>query len=437
MEEYLESEIDNSSDFLSSDLPELSSEEIGDIVPLGNLELTGLEVSNDSFLDPLGDVCSIMDPLGNMGLINENDMGPITDYRQLLNVVNWNQREEEQWYILLLFNPINRTPAVSSFLENYQYLHERTGNVHYFIPGLQNDAQLKGDIYDSNWNRFQLSEKMPLWMLFDRKGMLETVNWLEDNCPSYEYREGIDLILMKSYGTQGNANLDVRNIISIPLEEVHYRGANIIDAITYVRKIVRQNSSFREAQDEIQSYLERNTGIRQTKLLKVFIAGSKDLSNERNAIRSQLQQISNRTKLAFTSYTYEDFPRDFIEDGQQAAYNRFIANQADFAVFIIDGKIGGITFDEFNVAMTAFKESGKPRIFMYCKDIDTAFNENRKPSILKWFKSGKDTDAANPEIRHIINEINMNHQYYCEYKSIYDLESSIHRDFMDIVLEIQ
>ena len=56
-------------------------------------------------------------------------MGPITDYRQLLEVIKYNQEEEEQWYILLLFNPINRTPAVDSFLKNYQYLNDRTGNV--------------------------------------------------------------------------------------------------------------------------------------------------------------------------------------------------------------------------------------------------------------------------------------------------------------------
>ena len=85
-------------------------------------------------------------------------MGPITDYRQLLEVIKYNQEEEEQWYILLLFNPINRTPAVDSFLKNYQYLNDRTGNVHYFIPGLKNDAQLKGEIFGPDWTRFQLSE---------------------------------------------------------------------------------------------------------------------------------------------------------------------------------------------------------------------------------------------------------------------------------------
>ncbi len=172
-----------------------------------------------------------------------------------------------------------------------------------------------------------------------------------------------------------------------------------------------RNISFREAQDEIHSYLEKYIGLYQPYVIKVFIAGAKDLYHERNVVRLQLQQISNRTNIAFSCYTNEDFSRDFIEDGQQAEYNKFIATQADFAVC----RIGGITFDEFNEAMSAFKERRKPRIFTYCKDIDT----------------------DNPEIRHIINEINENHQYYCEYYDMYHLESNIHRDFMDIAWELK
>lgn len=342
-------------------------------------------------------------------------MGPITDYKQLLNVIKYNQNDTEQWYILIILNPMNETPSVKTFLSNYQYLNDRTGNIHYFIPGFANEAMLQGDLFGGGNGFFQLSEQLPKDIAFDRRGLLDTINWLEDNCTSYEYREGIDLILIKSYGQHGDAKLDVQNLICVPLEEVYHRGGNIIDAITFVRKIVSKNLPFRDARNEIHSYLEKNSGIYQPPTLNIFIAGSKDLYHERNVVRSQLQQISNRTKIAFSCYTYEDFSRDFVENGQQAEYNKFIANQADFAVFIIDGKIGGITFDEFNVAMSAFKNNGKPRIFTYCKD----------------------TDSNNPEIRHIINEINENHQYYCDYQDIYHLEHCIHRDFMNIAWELR
>lgn len=356
-----------------------------------------------------------MIPLTNLIHFALHCMGPITDYKQLLNVIKFNQNDTEQWYILIILNPMNETPSVKTFLSNYQYLNDRTGNIHYFIPGFANEAMLRGNLFGGDNGFFQLSEQLPEGIAFDRKGMLQTVDWLEENCASYEYREGIDLILMKCYGQHGDAKLDVQNLICVPLEEVYHRGGNVIDAITFVRKIVSKNLPFREAQDKIHSYLERFSGIYQPPTLTVFIAGSKDLYHERNVVRSQLQQISNRTKIAFSCYTYEDFSRDFIENGQQAEYNKFIANQADFAVFLIDVKIGGITFDEFNVAMSAFKNNGKPRIFTYCKDID----------------------SENPEVRHIINEINGNQQYYCEYLDIYDLGHCIHRDFMNIAWELR
>ncbi len=354
-------------------------------------------------------------PLGNLKYENDTNMGPITDYRQLLNVIKYNQNEDEQWYILVIVNPLNRTPSVNTFLTNYQYLNDRTGNIHYFIPGFANEAMLRGDLFVGDRRFFQLSESLPDVLTFDRKGLLDTVNWLEENCPFYEYREGIDLILMKSYGKHGNARLDFQSLICVPLEEIYKRGGNVIDAITFVRKIVARNLSFENAQADIHSYLKTNMGICQQAIIKVFIAGSKDLYHERNVVRSQLQQISNRTQIAFSCYTYEDFSRDFTEDGQQAEYNKFIANQADFAVFIIDGRVGGITFDEFNVAMSAFNEKKKPRIFTYCKDVN----------------------VLNNEISHIIKDINDNKQYYSEYQNIYHLESSIYRDFMNVAWKLK
>lgn len=347
-------------------------------------------------------------------------MNAITNYSQFLSFVEENQQEKEQWYILVIVNPLNRTQAVGTFLDNYDYLNDRTGNVHYFIPGFNNNVELNGKVcvnryFGSFPNSKSLSDIYNYDITFYKEGMLETVNWLEENCKSYAYREGIDLILMKSYGERRNVILDIQNLICIPLEEFYRRGGNIIDAITFVRNIVIRNLSFDEAKETVHVYLQNSIGLYQTSMFRVFIAGSKDLYHERNVVRSQLQQISNRTQIAFSCYTYEDFSRDFTEDGQQAEYNKFIANQADFAVFIVDGRIGGITFDEFNVAMSAFKEKMKPRIFTYCKDVN----------------------GLNNEISHIIKEINDNSQYYSEYQDIYHLESNIYRDFMNVAWELK
>lgn len=359
-------------------------------------------------------------------------MLPITDYKEFLNNVKNNQDEEEQWYILIIVNPYNLTPLVTTFLRNYQYLHDRTGSTRYFIPGFANDLQLKdfGRIIDGIFQPYEELLLEDLRIGFNQQGMLDTVKWLEQNCQSYKYNEGIDLILIKSYRHKGNSQLDVENLISIPLEEVYKEGGNVIKTMTHVRFIVNNNPSVGDAKEEINTYMKKavysnhtvgqpNTGVYPTPIFKVFCAGSKDLHNERNAVRAQLQQISNLTSIAFSCYTYEDFSREFAEKGQQALYNDFISYQADFAVFIIDGKIGGITFQEFETAMSAFKMHRKPRIFTYYKENNSNTGLNKRA------------------IKDIINEIKKNDQYYCEYRSLSDLEHCIRQDFMTIAWELR
>ena len=220
---------------------------------------------------------------------------------------------------------------------------------------------------------------------------------------------------MKSCDDKGSRSLDVKNLIHLPLDQIHKKGGNVVDAITFVRGLVRRNVTLELARKEIEGYMERITGVCVRNFFKVFIAGSKDLYHERNTVRSQLQQISNLTNLVFSCYTYEDFPRDFKEEGLQVKYNQFIREEADFAIFIVDGKIGGITFEEFEVAMASFRKNGRPRIFTYCKDVTT----------------------ENIEIRQIIKEINACRQYYCEYHDLRNLDSGIRRDFMDVAWKLR
>lgn len=311
------------------------------------------------------------------------------------------------WHPIILANPNVSTGASIEFYKNYQYLNSRTGNIRFYVPGLikkgrasENSTPLPA-IYGLDKYNFE-SEKF-----------VQTLEWLESSCKGYSYSEGADLILLHSNpnGTDTESMLEYDKFIYVNLDRI---STNVNSFIQGLKRKLEDSPS----RADLVEYL--NVGSIQSNMFAikdfaVFIAGSKDLFHERNVVRSQLQQISNRTKIAFSSYTYEDFSRAFVENGQQAEYNKFIANQADFVIFIIDGKIGGITFDEFNVAMSSFMESRRPRIFTYCKDIDAEY----------------------PEIQHIMNKINEHHQYYCEYRDIFQLESSIRQDFMDVAWDLK
>lgn len=335
-------------------------------------------------------------------------MLPITDYKELISAITRRGYGEAEWYFLIIVNPNNRIPAVESFLANYDYLHLRTGNIKYFIPGFRNDFDLRGKLLGKYMNGIRLNEGEP-WKHFNLMGMLTTVEWLEQECHDYKYREGIDLIIIKSQRTTETTILDVSNLIPVRLEDIYNNGGNIINTIRQIGEIVERCQNIAEAKREIKNHLSPFSNI-----VKVFIAGSNLLSEERMVVRSQLQQIGNTAQIYITAYTYEDFQREFRRNGHQEEYNQFITNEADYVVFIINGRVGGITFNEFQVAVEAFKNNQtSPKILVYCKDVD----------------------RSQGEINEIIRKINELGQYYVSYRDIQDLEYNVYRDFTRMILK--
>lgn len=149
------------------------------------------------------------------------------------------------------------------------------------------------------------------------------------------------------------------------------------------------------------------------KEIQVFIAGSKMLQVERDAIRASLMELSNKNidkGVLIRTYTFEDFARSFVDGGRQFEYNQFIANKADYVIFVLNNIVGSITLSEFDVAMNSFKLKGKPSIFVYCNstNITDSFEE-------------------------IISRINESHQYYIEYNDIESLKLNVKADFNEII----
>ena len=149
------------------------------------------------------------------------------------------------------------------------------------------------------------------------------------------------------------------------------------------------------------------------KEIKVFIAGSKKLQVERDAIRASLMELSNKNidkGVLIRTYTFEDFSRSFVEGGRQQEYNQFIAEKADYVIFVFDNTVGGITLSEFNVAMDSFISKGKPFIFVYCNSVNV-------------------TDS----FEDIVRRINECQQYYIEYSDIMSLKLQVKADFNEIL----
>lgn len=153
------------------------------------------------------------------------------------------------------------------------------------------------------------------------------------------------------------------------------------------------------------------------KTIKCFIAGSKTLQSERDALRAVTCVMYNKwasKNFRILSYTFEDFERTAVLGGHQKQYNDFITEEADWALFIIDGRIGGITVEEYRKAMDAYKQNGKPKILALAK---TGSEDNEEVAAIK-------------------SEINKEHQYWTDYSDISSMklifESTLNWDLIGL-----
>lgn len=158
-------------------------------------------------------------------------------------------------------------------------------------------------------------------------------------------------------------------------------------------------------------------------ILKVFIAGSKALADERDAVAASLIKVANQSNgnISYEVKSFEDFDSYLNEGGRQAEYNEWII-KADFVIFILNHQVGGITKNEFLTAIKAFMLKGTPEIFVYSnagKSISYALS--------KLIKSPVD------EIKRMISSQN---QYYTEYYGIDGLRKCVFKDFVKFNQEI-
>ena len=159
------------------------------------------------------------------------------------------------------------------------------------------------------------------------------------------------------------------------------------------------------------------SGIRKQKIsmkeIKVFIAGSTSLKNEFNAITDALRIITNSNSkgIRITPKTYEDYKDPFSLEGDQAKYNRFIMHKADYVIFVLDGEIGGVTLQEFDVAWNTFASKKRPGIYVY-----------HKPS-----------NTISKGIQDVIGRINQCKQYYTEYTDLENLKLKVESAFRRVI----
>ena len=172
--------------------------------------------------------------------------------------------------------------------------------------------------------------------------------------------------------------------------------------------LLNYSSGLIEMLNTVKNRIHR--GINNTKIHKVFIAGSTALERERDSIIAVLSDIKNQSNIDFLTSSFKVFSRSFSPKGRQNDYNSFIKEEADSVIFILDGGIGGITNDEFKIAIESYENSKRPKIFVY----------NNKTN----------EEQLCPEIINIKERINLCHQYYTDYRDLRDLKQQVEHDYI-------
>ena len=174
---------------------------------------------------------------------------------------------KHNWYIILLSNLNYQTPAMRLVFNNYEYLHYRTKNIRYFIPGLLNEE--KG-IYPLR-NRVT-TKPLAFSERFHVEGFIETVEWLENNNPAYKYNEGIDMILLPYTRQEDSATdkeeYDFKHMLWYCLDDLMNQGINLISFIKRAVKVVSEDMSY----EETKAHMERfASGAKDEPTIKVSI----------------------------------------------------------------------------------------------------------------------------------------------------------------------
>lgn len=98
--------------------------------------------------------------------------------------------------------------------------------------------------------------------------------------------------------------------------------------------------------------------------VKVFIAGSKELENERNCLKAAALELNikytdNKIPVRIQMFSYDNL------DDTQGTYNKFIEEEADIVIFVVKDRMGNKTEVEFNTATESLKKHGRPKVMFF------------------------------------------------------------------------
>lgn len=149
------------------------------------------------------------------------------------------------------------------------------------------------------------------------------------------------------------------------------------------------------------------------KRVRIFVAGSKDLKNERYALKALAQELNTRysehnVDVFIEMKSFEDFK------DRQSEYNSYISEYADLVIIVLDGKIGEFTRSEFLTAVDAYRKKEIPEILVFMKKFDVETTEIK-------------------DIKNLLRDSMGEHFFYIDYDNTKDLRAEAEKRITKLV----
>jgi hypothetical protein len=136
--------------------------------------------------------------------------------------------------------------------------------------------------------------------------------------------------------------------------------------------------------DDRPSTSSESYGSPPHRTIKIFLASSSELKQDRDAFERHFRQANDRflkKGIYLQILSWENFLDAMSETRLQEEYNKEVRN-CDIFVSLFKTKTGKYTEEEFDVAHRAFKDSGKPRIYTYFMETNIPNNKRMRGDLV-------------------------------------------------------
>lgn len=153
------------------------------------------------------------------------------------------------------------------------------------------------------------------------------------------------------------------SIIEKVFGEENGNTAQIYSHIGNIYHMIGNNTKAKEYQKKAQRKIQ--------KTIKVFLASSEELREERCKLGDlvhRLDDIFEKRGIQIKLLTWENIDAAYDSTRYMKDYEECV-RQCDIFVCMFYTKVGPFTFEQLNVAITEMTQHNKPRILIYCRDL--------------------------------------------------------------------